>query len=47
MRKRPQVRAGVDVGKEFRRQAPPSDEERKLLFGQTAYSTATAAAAKD
>lgn len=47
MRNRPRVRAGVDVGKEFRRQAPPSDEERKMLFGQTAQSTAAAAAVKD
>jgi GST-like protein len=35
---RPAVRRGVDVGKEFRRQGPPSDEERKLLFQQTAGS---------
>ncbi len=45
MRSRPQVRAGVDVGKEFRRQAPPNEHERKMLFGQTAASTAAAAAA--
>jgi hypothetical protein len=29
------VRAGVDLGKEFRRSAPPSEEERKILFNQT------------
>lgn len=45
MRSRPQVRAGVDVGKEYRRQAPPSEAERKMLFGQTAESTAAEAAA--
>lgn len=43
MRSRPAVRRGVDVGKEFRRQAPPSDAEREMLFGQTAQSTAAAA----
>ena len=47
MRSRPQVRAGVDVGKEFRRQAPPSEAERNMLFGQTAESTASAATAKE
>jgi GST-like protein len=38
MRDRPAVRRGVDLGKEWRRQAPPSDEERKILFNQTAQS---------
>ena len=33
---RPAVQRAVDLGKEFRRSAPPSDEERKILFGQTA-----------
>ena len=33
---RPAVRRGVDLGKEWRRSAPPSDEERKILFNQTA-----------
>ena len=28
----------VDLGKEFRRRAPPSEAERKILFGQTAKS---------
>jgi len=46
MRSRPLLRAGVDVGKEFRRQGSPSDEERKMLFGQTAASTAAAAQMK-
>ena len=35
---RPAVRRGVDLGKEWRRAAPPSDEERKILFNQTARS---------
>ncbi len=35
---RPAVQRGVDVGKEFRRAAPPTDEERKILFNQTATS---------
>jgi GST-like protein len=33
---RPAVQRGVDLGKEWRRSAPPSDEERKILFNQTA-----------
>ena len=44
MKARPAVRAGVDVGKELRRSAPPSEEERRILFGQTAQSTKAAAA---
>ncbi len=47
MRARPTVRRGVDLGKEYRRQAPPSEEERKMLFGQTAASTAASASAKE
>jgi hypothetical protein len=35
VKERPAVRRGVDLGKEFRRQGPPSDEERKILFNQT------------
>ena len=31
---RPAVQRGVDLGKEFRRSAPPTDAERKVLFGQ-------------
>ena len=31
---RPAVQRGVDLGKEFRRNAPPTDAERKVLFGQ-------------
>jgi GSH-dependent disulfide-bond oxidoreductase len=40
IKERPAVRAGVDLGKEFRRTAPPSEEERKILFNQTS-GTAT------
>jgi GST-like protein len=36
VRDRPAVRRGVDLGKELRRLAPPSDEERRILFNQTA-----------
>ena len=35
---RPAVQRAVDLGKEFRRQAPPTDEERKLLFQQSSSS---------
>ncbi len=33
---RPAVRRGVDLGKDYRRNAPPTDEERKVLFNQSA-----------
>lgn len=35
---RPTVQRAVDLGKEWRRQAPPSEEERKLLFEQSSAS---------
>jgi GST-like protein len=35
VKQRPAVQRGVDLGKEFRRQGAPSDEERKILFNQT------------
>ncbi len=38
IKERPAVQRGVDVGKEFRRSGPPSDEERKNMFNQTADS---------
>jgi len=38
VKERPAVQRGVDLGKEFRRNAPPSDEERANLFGQTAQT---------
>lgn len=36
IKQRPAVRAGVDVGKELRRSAPPTAEERRILFNQSA-----------
>lgn len=39
---RPAVQRGVDLGKELRRSAPPSDEERKILFNQTAHDIKSA-----
>lgn len=44
MKARPAVRAGVDLGKELRRSAPPSEEERDVLFNQSAAKSAAAAA---
>lgn len=38
VKERPAVQRGVDLGKDLRRAAPPSDEERKILFNQTAAS---------
>ena len=35
---RPAVQRGVDLGKEHRRTAPPSEAERRILFNQTADS---------
>ena len=35
MKDRPAARRGVDVGKEWRRTEPPSEEERRILFSQT------------
>ncbi len=34
VKERPAVQRGVDVGKELRRSAPPTDEERRILFKQ-------------
>jgi GSH-dependent disulfide-bond oxidoreductase len=36
IKQRPAVQRGVDLGKELRRGAPPSEEERRILFNQTA-----------
>jgi len=36
---RPAVQRGVDLGKEFRRQSPPTEEERKILFNQNSTSS--------
>ncbi|MGF1528556.1 MAG: glutathione S-transferase family protein [Candidatus Competibacterales bacterium] len=35
---RPAVQRAVDLGKEYRRSAPPTEAERQVLFGQTAHS---------
>ena len=40
VKRRPAVRAGVDLGKELRRCGPPGDDERKVMFNQTAASAA-------
>ncbi len=44
IKQRPAVQKGVDLGKEFRRSAPPSDEERKILFNQTSDHAASQSA---
>ena len=36
IKERPAVQRGVDLGKEWRRRAPPTEEERRILFNQTA-----------
>lgn len=38
VKQRPAVQRGVDLGKDLRRSGPPSDAERKVLFGQTSAS---------
>ena len=38
IKQRPAVQRGVDLGKEHRRTAPPGDEERAILFGQTGHA---------
>ena len=38
IKQRPAVQRGVDLGKELRRRAPPTDEERRVLFNQTAQT---------
>ena len=38
IKQRPAVQRGIDLGKELRRRAPPGEEERKILFNQTASS---------
>jgi len=40
IKERPAVQKSVDLGKELRRKGPPSEEERKILFGQTSASVA-------
>jgi GST-like protein len=36
IKQRAAVQRGVDLGKDLRRSAPPTDEERQILFNQTA-----------
>ena len=36
IKQRPAVQRGIDLGKELRRRAPPSEEERRILLNQTA-----------
>jgi len=36
IKQRPAVQRGVDLGKDLRRSAPPTDAERRVLFNQTA-----------
>ena len=38
VKSRPAVQRGVDLGKELRRSAPPTDDERAILFNQTAQA---------
>jgi GST-like protein len=38
IKQRPAVQRGIDLGKELRRRAPPTNEERNILFNQTAQS---------
>ena len=40
IKERPAVQKAVDLGKNLRREGPPGNEERKLLYEQTAESTA-------
>jgi GST-like protein len=44
VKERPAVRAGVDLGKDLRRTGQHSEEERNIMFNQTAASTAALAA---
>ncbi|MCH2630213.1 MAG: glutathione S-transferase N-terminal domain-containing protein [Nisaea sp.] len=39
IKNRPAVKKAVDLGKELRRSAPPTEEERKILFNQTSMSS--------
>jgi len=39
IKQRPAVQRAVDLGKDLRRSAPPSEAERRILFGQTGRST--------
>jgi GSH-dependent disulfide-bond oxidoreductase len=43
IKQRPAVQRGVDLGKELRRTGPRTEEERQMLFNQTARTVAEAA----
>jgi len=45
IKQRPAVQRGVDLGKDLRRSGPRTEEERQLLFNQTARSVAAQATA--
>jgi len=36
IKQRPAVQRGVDLNKELRRPAPPTEDERRILLNQTA-----------
>jgi GST-like protein len=36
IKQRPAVQRGVDLDKELRRSAPPTEDERRIRFNQTA-----------
>ena len=36
IKERPAVQKGIEIGKEYRRSEPPTEEERRILFNQTA-----------
>ncbi|WP_166263469.1 glutathione S-transferase family protein [Marinobacter caseinilyticus] len=38
IKERPAVQTGVNLGKEFRRSAPPDEHERSILFGQNSQT---------
>ena len=44
VKERPAVQRGVDLRKDYRRSAPPTDEEREILFNQTSRSVSDRAA---
>jgi GSH-dependent disulfide-bond oxidoreductase len=41
IKQRPAVQRAIDLGKELRRRAPPTDEERRILFNQIAKGPAS------
>jgi GST-like protein len=43
VKERPAVQRGVDLGKDYRRNEAPDDEQRRILFNQTAASASAKA----